>query len=368
MEKTFKMRIYPTEEQRTLIDKSFGCSRYVYNYFLDFKQREYKEHKNKYSFYDMSKLLTALKKELIWLKEVDKWALQNSLKDLDFAYKRFFKGARYPKFKSKHSSKMSYRSNFSNNNIELLENSIKLLKLGKVKIKDRAYKPKNGRILNATVSKTKTNKYFVSICYADINIEPLPKTGCKVGIDLGLKSFISTSDRKHEDNPKYLEKSEAKLRKLQKAVSRKPKDSANREKARLKLAKCYEKITNQRKNFLHKLSKSLVMKYDVIVIEDLRIKNLLKNHCLAKSISSASWYTFTEMLRYKSLFYGKTLIKIDPFFPSSQLCSTCHFKNTNVKNLKVRVWKCPKCGVINDRDINAVINILNEGLRILNSN
>lgn len=368
MEKAFKVRIYPTEEQKNLIDKSFGCSRYVYNYFLDFKQREYKEHKNKYSFYDICKLLTSLKKELTWLKEVDKWALQNSLKDLDYAYKRFFKGAGCPKFKSKHSSKMSYRSNFINNNIELLEGSIKLPKLGKVKIKDKAYRPKDGRILNATVSKTETNKYFVSVCYTDINVEPLPKTGRKVGIDLGIKSFISTSDGKHKDNPKYLEKSEAKLRKLQKAVSRKPKDSANREKVRLKLAKCHEKIANQRKDFLHKLSKSLVMKYDVIIIEDLRIKNLLKNHRLAKSISSASWYTFTEMLRYKSLFYGKTLIKIDPFFPSSQLCSTCHFKNTNVKNLKVRVWKCPKCGAINDRDVNAAINILNEGLRILNSN
>lgn len=366
MEKAFKMRIYPTEEQKTLIDKSFGCSRYVYNYFLDFKQREYKEHKNKYSYSDISKLLTSLKKELTWLKEVDKCALQNALKDLDYAYKRFFKGTGYPKFKSKHSSKMSYRSSFSNNNIELLENSIKLSKLGKVKIKDNAYRPKDGRILNATVSKTKTGKYFVSICYTNINVKPLPKTGRKVGIDLGIKSFISTSDGKRKDDPRYLEKSEAKLIKLQKALTRKPKDSANREKAKLKLAKCHEKIANQRKDFLHKLSKSLVVNYDVIVIEDLRIKNLLKNHHLAKSISSVSWYMFTEMLRYKALFYGKTLIKVNPFFPSSQLCSTCHFKNTNVRNLKVRVWKCSKCGAINDRDINAAINILNEGLRILN--
>ena len=217
MEKAFKVRKYPTEEQKNLIDKSFGCSRYVYNYFLDFKQREYKEHKNKYSFYDICKLLTSLKKELTWLKEADKCALQNSLKDLDYAYKRFFKGAGCPKFKSKHSSKMSYRSNFINNNIELLEGSIKLPKLGKVKIKDKAYRPKDGRILNATVSKTKTNKYFVGVCYTDINVEPLPKTGRKVGIDLGIKSFISTSDGKHKDNPKYLEKSEAKLRKLQKS-------------------------------------------------------------------------------------------------------------------------------------------------------
>ena len=365
MEKSFKMRIYPTEEQKNLIDKSFGCVRYVYNYFLDFKQKEYKEYGNKYSYSATSKLLTSLKKELTWLKEVDKCALQNSLKDLDFAYKRFFKGVGYPKFKSKHQNKLSYRTSYCNNNIELLEDSIKLPKLGKVKIKDKFYKSKNGRILNATISKTKTGKYFASICYTDININPLPKTGRSVGIDLGLKNFITTSDTEQVDNPRYLEKSQVKLKKLQRMLSRKPKDSKNREKIRFKLAKCHEKIANQRKDFLHKLSKSLVTNYDVIVIEDLKIKNLLKNHHLANSISSVSWYTFTEMLRYKSLFYGKTLIKVDSFFPSSQLCSTCHFKNTNVKNLKVRVWKCPKCGAINDRDVNAAINILNEGLRLL---
>lgn len=365
MEKAFKMRIYPTEEQTILINKSFGCARYVYNHFLDFKKREYEEHGNKHSYKDTSKLLTSLKKDLLWLREVDKCALQNSLKDLDTAYKRFFKGAGYPKFKAKHSSKMSYRSNFTHNNIELLEDSIKLPKLGRVKIKDKAYRPKGGRILNVTVSKTKTGKYFASICFTDIDIEPLPKTGRKLGIDLGLKSFITTSDGMQVDNPRYLEKSQAKLKKLHKELSRKPKGSKNREKARLKLTKCYEKVTNQRRDFLHKLSKSLVEDYDIIVIEDLRIRNLLKNHRLAKSISSASWYAFTEMLRYKSDFYGKTLIKVDPFFPSSQLCSNCGYKNTEVKDLKIRSWECPSCGSVNDRDVNAAINILREGLRLL---
>lgn len=367
MEKAFKMRIYPTEEQKTLIDKSFGCSRYVYNYFLDFKQREYKEHKNKYSFYDICKLLISLKKELTWLKEVDKCALQNSLKDLDYAYKRFFKGAGYPKFRSKHQNKFSYRTSYCNNNIELLENSIKLPKLGRVKIKDKTYRPKDGRILNATISKTKINKYFVSICFTDIEIEPLEKTGRSVGIDLGLKSFVTTSDCVHIDNPRYLEKSEVKLKKLQKSLSRKPKDSKNREKLRLKLAKCHERIANQRKDFCHKLSKDLITNYDVIVIEDLKVKNLQKNHHLAKSISSVSWYMFTEMLRYKALFYGKTLIKVNPFFPSSQLCSNCGYKNVEVKNLSIRSWKCPSCSSVNDRDINAAINILNEGLKFLTS-
>lgn len=367
MEKAFKYRIYPTEEQKILIDKSFGCARYVYNYFLAYKQSAYKDKGLSYSYYDLCKELTQLKKDLPWLKEPDKWALQNSLRDLDRAYKRFFDGAGYPKFKSKRFSKMSYRSSFSNNNIELLEGSVKLPKLGRVKIKDRTYRPKNGRILNATVSKTKTNKYFVSICFTDIEIDHLPKTGLSVGIDLGLKTFITTSDSVQVDNPRYLEKSEARLKKLQKSLSRKPKDSKNREKVRLKLAKCHEKIANQRKDFSHKLSKKLVTDYDVIVIEDLKVKNLQKNHYLAKSISSASWSMFTEMLRYKALFYGKTLVKIDPFFPSSQLCSNCGYKNIDVKNLQIRSWQCPSCGSVNDRDVNAAKNILSEGLRLLAS-
>ena len=365
MEKAFKMQIYPTLEQIILINKTFGCSRYIYNHFLDFKRQEYKTHGNKYNYYDTCKLLTALKKEIEWLREVDKCALQNSLKDLDNAFKRFFKGAGYPNFKAKHYARMAYRTTFSNNNIEFLEDAIKLPKLGKVKIKDKLYRPRNGRILNATISKTKTGKYFISICYTDIEIEPLPKTGYNVGIDLGLKSFITTSDFYKVDNPKFLEKSEEKLKKLHRLLSRKPKVSKNREKARLKLAKGYEKVTNQRNDFLHKLSKRIVENYDTIVIEDLKVRNLLKNHYLAKSISSASWYKFTNMLEYKARFYGKTVIRVNQFFPSSQLCSNCSFKNEKVKDLRVRAWECPNCGAINDRDLNASQNILKEGLRIL---
>lgn len=333
--KVFKFRIYPTDEQKVLLNKTFGCVRYVYNHFLEFKQTEYEKDKSKYSFNQCCKLLTSLKEEIEWLREPDKCSLQNSLKDLDVAYKNFFNGAGYPKFKSKHKSKNSYRTNFTNDNIELLENSIKLPKLGKVKIKDKTYRPKSGRILNATVSKTKTNKYFVSLCYTDVEVNKLPKTNRNIGIDLGISKFITTSDYFEVLNPKYLEKEEAKLKKLHKSLSRKPRGSKNYEKARLKLAKCYEKISNQRKDFLHKLSTLLVKEYDIIAIEDLKISNMLKNHKLAKSISSASWYTFTSMLMYKSEWYGKRVVKVDTFYPSSQLCNSCNYKNTEVKILKL---------------------------------
>lgn len=363
--KTFKYRIYPTDEQIVLLAKSFGCARYVYNHFLEFKKTEYKKDESKYSYEDCSKLLTILKKETEWLKEPDKWALQNSVKDLDRAFKNFFKGAGYPNFKSKHKSRASYRTNFSNNNIELLDSSIKLPKLGKVKIKDRTYRPRTGRILNATISKTKTGKYFVSICFTDVEVDNLPKTGKNLGIDLGISKFITTSNMYEVLNPKYLETEMAKLKKLHRSLSRKSNGSKNSEKARLKLAKCYEKITNQRKDFLHKLSRMLVEEYDLIVIEDLKIENLLKNHSLAQSISSVSWYTFTEMLSYKASWYDKRVVKVDTFFPSSQLCNSCNFQNKEVKNLGIREWECPVCGSHNHRDLNAAKNILNKGLEIL---
>lgn len=364
MEKAYKIRIYPNKEQTELIEKSFGCARFVYNYFLDLKQKAYAENKAKYSYFDLSKLLTELKQEHPWLKEPDKFALQNSARDLDTAYKNFYKGAGYPKFKSKKYSKNSYRTAI----VELFENSVKLPKLGQVKIKEKNYRLSTGRAVNATISKTKIGKYFVSICYTEVEIDPLQKTGHSIGLDLGINNFLTTSNYFKVENPKHLEKTEVRLKKLQKELSRKPSGSKNREKTRLKLAKCHERVANQRKDFLHKVSKTLISHYDIIAIEDLNVSGMLKNHRLAKSVSSVSWNTFVNFLEYKAKFYDKKVVKVDRFFPSSQLCSHSGFKNTETKNLGVREWQCPLCGAVHDRDVNAAINILNEGLKILNQN
>lgn len=363
MLKSYKYKLNPSEEQIVLLNKHFGSIRFTYNFFLNERKKEYETNKNTINYYDNAKSLTELKKqeEFSWLNEINSQSLQDSLKNLETAYKNFFRFKKgFPKFKSKH-----------NRNSFCVPQSVKLdngkLKIPKFKepidlILSRSF---NGVIKQCTISKTPTNEYFVSILVETEHIK-IEKTGKSIGIDLGIKDFVITSEGYKYKNNRYTKTYAKKLKEHQQHLSRKTKGSNRYQKQKLKVATIHKKITNSRLDNLHKVSTELIKKYDLIVIEDLNIKGMIKNHKLSKHIADASWSKFVELLTYKAEWNDKKIVKIDRFFPSSKTCNCCGYINQNLK-LDMREWTCPSCNTKLDRDLNASINILNEGYKLISS-
>lgn len=366
MLKAYKYRIYPNKQQEEQIHKTFGCCRFVYNQTLAYRKDKYEQDKQSMSKISCNNYCNQiLKKKYDWLKKVDKFALTNAIYNMDSAYQKFFKEhTGYPKFKSKKNPKRSYTTNFSNGNIEISfnKNKIKLPKLKWVKVKiHREFK---GQIKSATISQAPSGKYFVSIL-VETEHSPMNSTGSVVGIDLGIKDLLITSNGKKYDNIHTTKKYEKKLAKEQRKLFHKIKGSNNWNKQKIKVARIHEKIHNTRIDNLHKISHELVQENQLIVSENLAVSNMVKNHNLAKAISDCGWYELTRQISYKSEWNNRQYIKIGRFTKSSQPCNVCGYINTDTKDLSVREWVCPKCGTIHDRDVNAAINILNEGLRLL---
>lgn len=359
--KAYKFRLLPTKEQEEFLCKSFGASRWVYNYFLNYRDSKFKNEGVRVNYFEMKRMFPELKKqeETSWLKEINSQSLQCALMNLDSAYIKFFKGlSKFPKFKKKN-GKQSFEIP---QHWKLNDNTVKIPKL-KTPLKFIKHREIKGEICSITISKSKTNKYFISFCCELENYHQQTK-GSEVGIDLGIKDLLICSDGTKYTNHKFYKKNLKKLKNLQKHLSRKKKGSKRREKARLKVAKAYEKITNSREDLYHKVSNNLMNKYSLICLESLNVKGMMRNHKLACSIQDAAWYSLISKIEYKAKWKGINVVKIDQFYPSSKTCSVCNWKKNDL-TLKDREWVCPKCGTHHDRDLNAAKNILAWGKQLI---
>lgn len=358
--KAYKFRLYPTREQEEFLCRSFGATRWVYNYFLNYRDTKFKKEGIKLNYFDMKKMFPLLKKEeeTSWLKEINSQSLQCALLNLESAYVKFFKGlSKFPKFKKK-DDKQSFEIP---QHWKLNGNTVKIPKL-KTPLKFVKHRPIEGNIRSITISKTKTNKYFISfLCQTENKCKQT--SGSEVGIDLGIKDLIVCSDGTKYENHKFQNRNLKKLKSLQRHLSRKKKGSKRREKSKLKIARLHEKITNSRNDLYHKISNDLTNKYSLICLESLNVKGMMKNHHLASSIQDCSWYSLVSKIEYKAKWKGVTVVKIDQFYPSSKACSVCNWKKNDL-TLKDRSWICPNCGTHHDRDLNAAINILAWGKRM----
>ena len=375
MYKAYRFRLYPTTNQIELIHKTFGCTRVVYNYYLEKQKALYDEGNDSLSCFDMIKDLKNLQVERPYLKEVDSCSLRCSLFNLDDAFKRWYKGqGEYPKFKGKNNSKRSYRTNcisstykdktYQSIEVDLKRHIIKLPKLKEVSIKgyrDLEYLP--GRIINATIEQASTLKYYVSVLVEEDDVYTKLKPRKIIGIDLGIKDIVITSDNEKIGNPRLIEKYEKRIKRCARELSRRVKGSNNYNKTKKKLAVLHQKLKNARRHFIHQITKKLVIENDIIVTESLKLKDMIEEKRLSKQLTNVSLGKLCRVLEYKAKIYGKKYIKIDSYYPSSQECSRCGYKNEKVKDLSVRSWICPECGSYHDRDYNASYNIMFEGLK-----
>ena len=363
MNKAFKFRIYPNEEQKIIFAKTFGCTRFIYNKMLSDKIDYYKQTKQK-----LNNTPAQYKTEFEWLKEVDSLALANAQMNLQKAFTNFFTNPKsaFPKFKSKHKNRKSYTTNNQKGSITLENGYLKLPKIvDLIKVKQHRQIPEDYKIKSVTVSQTPSGKYYASILCEYENQVQTAELKDFLGLDFSMKELYKDSNGNEPCYPRYYRQAEKRLKREQRKLSLMKKGSSNRNKQRIKVAKLHEKVANQRKDFLHKQSRQIANAYDCVCIENLDMKAMSQALNFGKSVYDNGWGMFIKFLQYKLEEKGKRLIKLDKFFASSQICSVCGYKNSEIKNLSIRAWDCPKCGTHHDRDINAAINIKNEGMRLV---